>query len=398
MSLSAQERLAEASKTFITRDGFELAFRFLCAEAGETGRNGSCPILVIEGLGGEWPEEMDHLLSAENVIRVSLGGRDWGSKEKLTPTKVAQWILALVDDLSLETVSILAAAGAGTVALACAKLMATDRLRSIGIIAGLGCTATGSRGLQATRWFCWDVQQLPWLAPIACRLSCCELSEPLLLPEPATPQKWSPSRKSGDVAYSTPVCPKSLSKALKSGRNARVASEPSLSTMSLPSSPTAAVSGRPRRGVDLARLADALVVDRLRTALLDGLSERQAKGIDTKLALAGGIYRRPANFNLDEMLDKVLAWTVGPPTRNPVEMGRINRHRLSPSHSKQNLSNLPADDSQLSLMVNHTTIIVEQLMEAPPKVAFRKHRREAGMGALGVPPVIPTTLVTAAAL
>ncbi len=85
---------------------------------------------------GEWPEELDSLLSTENVVRVSLGGSNWGSKDKVTPTKVAQWILALVNDLNLDSVSLLAAAGAGTVALACAKLMATDRLQSVGIIAG----------------------------------------------------------------------------------------------------------------------------------------------------------------------------------------------------------------------------------------------------------------------
>jgi hypothetical protein len=54
----------------------------------------------------------------------------------LTPTKVAHCIVELVNDMQLDQFSILAAAGAGTVALACAKLLETDRLRSVGIIAG----------------------------------------------------------------------------------------------------------------------------------------------------------------------------------------------------------------------------------------------------------------------
>lgn len=85
---------------------------------------------------GEWPDEMDCLLGSENVIRVSLAGRNWDSQNKITPTKAARWILELVNDLNLETFSILAAAGAGTVALACAQLKTRDRLQSVGIIAG----------------------------------------------------------------------------------------------------------------------------------------------------------------------------------------------------------------------------------------------------------------------
>lgn len=105
--------------------------------------------------------------------------------------------------------------------------------------------------------------------------------------------------------FSTPVCPSSLSKALISSRKKRVASEASLSTMSLPTSPKLAVSGRTRRGLDLANLADALIVDRLRTAILDGLKERQADGVHTNLALSGGIYRRPVSFSVNDMLAKV---------------------------------------------------------------------------------------------
>lgn len=97
---------------------------------------------------------------------------------------------------------------------------------------------------------------------------------------------------------------------------------------------------------------------------------------------------------------QVLGWTLGGFGRNPVEMGRINKHRLSSSHSRQNLSSLPADDSRLSLSVDHTTIIVEHLVEAPVNETCwtRQPCCEASLVSLSVPPVVPTTLVTAAAL
>lgn len=88
-------------------------------------------------LAGDFPEELDGLLTADSVIRVSLGASEWGSEDKVTPAKVAQSIVELADSLCLDSFSVLAAAGAATVALACAKLLTASRLKSVGIIAGM---------------------------------------------------------------------------------------------------------------------------------------------------------------------------------------------------------------------------------------------------------------------
>jgi hypothetical protein len=85
--------------------------------------------------------------------------------------------------------------------------------------------------------------------------------------------------------------------------------------------------------------------------------------------------------------------------RNPVEMGRINRRRLTSSQSRGNLQNLPSDDTQLSLGVDHTTIIIEQLVLSTPEPTAVKNLRntcDAPIGPMGVAPVVPTSLVTVA--
>lgn len=104
---------------------------------------------------GDLPEELDSLLTTDSVVRVSLGASEWASDDKVTPAKVAQSIVELADFLYLDSFCILAAAGAGTVALACAKLLTETRLKSVGIIAGMSnlCVQrlSGQKWLQPRR-------------------------------------------------------------------------------------------------------------------------------------------------------------------------------------------------------------------------------------------------------
>lgn len=100
-----------------------------------------------------------------SVDRPGIGLSSFQPERKLTdwPSDIQK----LAGHLNLERYYVLGSSGGGPYALACAKMLPSDELCGVGVVAGMGPWNLGTRGMRWMARFAWNV--MAW-APLAVRL------------------------------------------------------------------------------------------------------------------------------------------------------------------------------------------------------------------------------------
>lgn len=139
-----------SSATLVLPDGRKLGYAEYGALTGQ-------PIFYLHGFPGSRLEAtaLDHVASrvGARIIAIDRPGFGWSSPHKnRTLLSHAQDVEALANHLKLQQYGVLGISGGGPYALACARSLPADKLRTVSIVCGLGSPDMGYSGMN---WFSW---------------------------------------------------------------------------------------------------------------------------------------------------------------------------------------------------------------------------------------------------